>query len=350
MSCLLMRKNFIKFIVIFFPIYISTISLLYSSERLELYALTQKFLETKKLNIFEIINFTKLSNQVGFSTIQYEDNQNYFITSQSIFPIMAYSNNINGGNLNSSIEVGDLTFIGNEEYQAKSGLLFGGGVSLKAKNFYSRGKYLETKFNASIVASPVYDWLQVRNENISSCSKNHIKEWIFLDACASWAHNKREFSNKTDKSISTGITKLFRSGQTFHESSLVGKKVFSDEYQQLQGSVILNSRLQNGYKTKIYFTKGETIKDIISLNYSIGLSINSFINKKPFIVSLSRSFYDGGMFLGSTRDDTSHQISFSYPFYRGINVTLSYININSTIKSFSHKGPLISFSLPAYNL
>ncbi len=349
MSYLLMSKCFIKFIVIFFSIYIGTTSFLYSSERLELYVLTQKILEKQKLNIFEIINFTKLSNQMGFSKIKYEDNQNIFTTSQSIFPIMAYSNNINGGNLNSSIKVGDLTFIGNEEYQAKSGLLFGGGVSLKSKNFYSRGQYLETKLNASIAGSPEHDWLQVRNENISACSKNHIKDWIFLDVCASWAHNKREFSDTINNNISTGITRLFRAGQTFHESSFVGKKVFSDEYQQLQGSVILNSQLPNGYKTNLYFTKGETIKNIISLNYSIGLSINSTINGKPFIVALSNSFYDGGMFLGSTREDTSHQISFSYPFYRGINITLSYININSTIKSFSHKGPLISFSLPAYN-
>ena len=61
--------------------------------------------------------------------------QNNFTTSQSIYPIMAYSNNINGGNLNSSIQVGDLTFIGNKEYNAKSGLIFGGGFSLKSKLF-----------------------------------------------------------------------------------------------------------------------------------------------------------------------------------------------------------------------
>ena len=263
---------------------------------------------------------------------------------------MAYSNNINGGNLNSSIQVGDLTFIGNKDYEAKSGLIFGGGFSLTSKNFYSRGKYLETNLNASIAASPAHEWLQVRNENISACSKNHIKEWIFFDACASWAHNKREFSDTTNKSISISIARLFMSGQSFHESSFIGKRFFSDEYQQLQSSVVLNSLLPNGYKTNISLTKGEPIKDIISLNYSIGFSINSLINKKPFIVSLSHSFYNGGLFLGSVREDISNQISLSYPVYKGINISFGYINNNSTIKSFNHNGPLISFSLPAYKL
>ena len=345
-----MKKYTTKFIFIVLSIYFGITSVLYCSERLDLYVLTQKLLETKKLNIFEIINLTRLSNQIGFSKFKYEDNQNNFTTSQSIYPIMAYSNNINGGNLNSSIQVGDLTFIGNKEYDAKSGLIFGGGFSLKSKFFFSRGKYLETNLNASIAASPAHEWLQVRSENISACSKNHIKEWIFFDACASWAHNKREFSNTTNKSISTAITRLFMSGQSFHKSSFIVKRFFSDKYQQLQSSLVLNSLLPNGYKTNISFTKGEPVKDIISLNYSIGFSINSIINKKSLKVSLSHSFYDGGLFLGSIREDTTNQISLSYPVYKGINITLGYTSNVSTIKSFNNNGPLISFSLPVYKL
>ena len=85
------------------------------------------------------------------------------------------------------------------------------------------------------------------------------------------------------------------SERSFHESTLTVKRFISDEYQQLQGSIVLNSLLPNSYKTNILFTKGETVENIISLNYSIGLSINRIIYKKPLKVSLSQSFYDGGI-------------------------------------------------------
>ena len=79
------------------------------------------------------------------------------------------------------------------------------------------------------------------------------------------------------------------------------------------------------------------------------LSVNLQI-VKSLKVSLSHSFYDGGLFLGSIREDTSNQISLSYPVYKGINITLGYTSNVSTIKSFNNNGPLISFSLPVYKL
>ena len=96
------------------------------------------------------------------------------------------------------------------------------------------------------------------------------------------------------------------SERSFHESTLIVKRFISDEYQQLQGSIVLNSLLPNRYKTNILFTKGENVENFISLNYSIGLSINRIIYKKPLKVSLSQSFYDGGNF-SPVMDQPTHQ-------------------------------------------
>ena len=85
--------------------------------------------------------------------------------------------------------------MGEEDANAKSGLIIGGGAFLGIKRQYGRGKYLNVKINASLAGAPAHDWLQVRSESITACSKNHIKEWMFFDTCVSWAHNKREFSN-----------------------------------------------------------------------------------------------------------------------------------------------------------
>ena len=320
------------------------------SERLELYSLSQRMIDQKIMSIQDAIQFNVKSRSLGFEGISINKKIDYTVKiKRALYPIIAYSDNINGGNLTQTIQVGNFTFIGEEDTKAKSGIIIGGGLALGIKKLYGRGRYIDFNLNASLTAAPLHDFLQVRNESITVCSKNHVAEWIFFDACASWAHNKREFSDTINKSISTALTSLFMSGRSFHESSLIAKRFISDEYQQMQGSVVLNSLLPNDFKTSIFMTKGEPVQDNISLNYSLGLSINRLIKNKPLKVSLKQSFYDGGRFLGVTREDSSKQISVSYPVYKRFAVSVGYEINDSTINSFSHTGPLVSFSLPTFN-
>jgi len=321
-----------------------------SSERLQLYFLSERLLSNKVLTFNDAIQYNMKSRSLGFEGITNNKKIDYSVkVNRAFYPIIAYSENINGGNLHQNIQVGNYTFIGDENTKAKSGIIIGGGAILGIKKFYDRGRYIDLNLNASIAAAPAHDWLQVRNEYITACSKNHVKEWIFFDACTSWTHTKREFTDTIHKSISTSITRLFMSKRSFHESTLSVDRIITDEYKQLQGSIVLNSLLPNGYKTNILFKKGETVENIISLNYSIGLSFNRIIYNKPLKVSLSQSFYDGGNFFGVTREDTSNQLSVSYPVYRGFNVSIGYVDNNSTIQSFNHNGTLVSVSFSKVN-
>ena len=329
-------------------------SFLYSfangSERLELYFLSERMINHKILSIQDVVQFNDKSRSLGFEGISINKKIDYTVKiNRAFYPIIAYSDNINGGNLTQTIQVGNFTFIGEEDTKAKSGIIIGGGFALGIKKLYDRGRYFDLNLNASLTAAPSHDWLQVRNASITACSKNHVEEWIFFDACASWAHNKREFSDTINKSISTALTSLFMSGRSFHESSLIVKRFISDEYQQMQGSLALNSLLLNSLKTSIFVTKGEPVKDNLSLNYSLGFTIKSLIKNKPLKVSLKQSFYDGGGFLGVTREDTSKQISVSYPVFKRFAVSIGYEINDSTVNSFSHTGPLVSFSLPTFN-
>ena len=103
---------------------------------------------------------------------------------------------------------------------------------------------------------------------------------------------------------------------------------------------------------------------IINLTYEAGIGggsdiegeivIELFLNWAPITVTnfvdlVNQSFYDGGRFLGVTREDTSKQISLSYPVYKRFAVSIGYEINDSTVNSFSHTGPLVSFSLPTFN-
>ena len=293
------------------------------------------------------MRFNIKSRSLGFEGISAEQRQNHTVgIDRAIYPIFAYSDNINGGNLSQTIQVGDFTFVGSEETRAKSGIIVGGGIYLGIKKQYGRGRYADVNINASLTAAPAHDWLKIRNESLTVCSKNHVKEWRFFDICASWSHNKRQFSDVINKSILASFSRLFVSGKTFNETSLAAKRFISKEYQQMQGIVTLNSMLPNGFKTHLSMTAGEPVKDFISLNYSLGIAVSRLINKKSLKLSFNQTFYNGGSFLGIDREDKTQQISVSYPVYKGFNLSVGYTINESSINSFSHSGPLVSISLP----
>ena len=340
------RTKFFNIVFISY-IFLST-PLVYGSERLELYFLTEKLLNTKILSTNEFKKFSLNLKSLGFRELKDDDKQNYTLSiSRAIYPIITYSDNINGGNLFQTIQLGDLTFEGEEEAKAKSGLLIGGGIFLGMKKQYGLGRYHDLRINASLAAAPTHDWLSIRNESIIACSKNHLKEWVFFDACAHWGHSKRQFIDETNKSLSVSLTKLFVSRKIFNEGIFTIKRHISDEYHQMQGIFALNSLLPNGYKTNFSMAFGEPITDLISLNYSLGLAVNKYIKRKPLRLSLNQTHYDGGKFLGIDREDTTQQISISYPIHSRFNITLGYTRNISSISSFSHNGPHIEVSFPA---
>ena len=332
---------FISYFLLFTPI-------VYGSERLELYFLTKKLLNTKILNKNEFIQFSLNSKSLGFKNLEdINKKKSIFSINRAFYPIITYSDNINGGNLFQTIQIGGLTFEGEEEAKAKSGLLIGGGILVGIKKQYGIGRYLDVRMNASLSAAPTQEWLSIRDESIIACSKNHLKEWFFFDACAHWGHNKRQYIDEINKSLSVSLTKLFISKKVFSESIFTINRHIADKYHQLQGIFALNSLLPNGYKTNFSMAFGEPVKDLISLNYSLGLSVSKYIKRKPLSILLNQTYYDGGKFLGVDREDTSQKISISYPIHSRFNIALGYTRNMSSISSFSHNGPHIEVSFPA---
>ena len=336
------------FNIIFISYFFLYTPLVYGSERLELYFLTEKLLNTKILNTNEFIQLSLNSKSLGFKDLKDNDKKkSIFSTNRAFYPIITYSDNINGGNLFQTIQLGGLTFEGEEEAKAKSGLLIGGGIFLGIKKQYGIGRYLDVRMNASLSVAPTHDWLSIRDESIIACSKNHLKGWVFFDACAHWGHNKRQYIDEINKSLSVSLSRLFISRKVFNESIFTIKKHISNEYHQMQGIFALNSLLPNGYKTNFSMVLGEPVTDLISLNYSLSLAVSKYIKRKPLRLSLNQTHYDGGKFLGVDREDTTQQISISYPIHNRFNIALGYTRNISSISSFSHNGPHIEISFPA---
>ena len=294
--------------------------------------------------------FNKKSRLLGFEGMETNNPlKGMSSNSKAFFPIFEYSNNINAGNLSQTIQIGDLTFVSNEESIAKSGMVLGGGFFLRRKDFYGRGRYFDIALKASLAGAPQHDWLKVSNQSISLCSKNHVKEWIFVDACLDWGHNKRQFSDTSSNVISTSLTRLFSLQKTFHESEIGIQYLIGEDYEQAQFSSRVSSLFPDGYKTKVGLKFGEDINDLIALKYKINFDVSKRLNKKPVELSLSQTVQGGGLFMAMPREDVTRRVSLAYPLYKGFKVTVGYSETSSSIDYFSHESPYVYVSLPSWS-
>ena len=77
-----------------------------SSERLELYFLSERLLSNKVLTFNDAMQFNIKSRSLGFEGITKNKKIVYTVkVNRAVYPIIAYSDNINGGNLNQNIQV-----------------------------------------------------------------------------------------------------------------------------------------------------------------------------------------------------------------------------------------------------
>ena len=320
------------------------------SERLELYVVSEQLRNNSVVSERTALQFNSKARRLGFEGLGSTSPSHKFpLINKTFFPIFEYSNNINSGNLNQTVQIGDYTFVGDEASSAKSGMILGGGFLFDVKKFYGRGRYFDIDLKASQAGAPKHDWLKVSNQSISVCSKNHLTEWMFLDGCFNWRHSKRQFSDTTSQIVKTSLTSLFSIKQTFHEGKIGVGRLMMDDYQQMQVSSNINSLFSNGVKTNFQLKFGEKIKDLIALNYSFNLSVTRRFNKQPLQLSLGQTSYDGGTFMSMPRDDITKQVSLSYPAYKGFTITAGYSDTSSSIDFFSHSSPYVYVSLPSWS-
>ena len=122
-----------------------------------------------------------------------------------------------------------------------------------------------------------------------------------------------------------------------------------DLFQQILSDLLTLSNVRDLCSTtKSMFCKGTTpfLYLVQPVVHPLQPKVSKYIKRKPLRVSLNQTYYGGGKFLGVDREDTTQQISISYPIHNRFNIALGYTRNISSISSFSHNGSLIELSFP----
>ena len=268
-------------------------------------------------------------------------------TSKSLYPILSYSDNINGGNSPEPLVLGNLTFDGDETLYRKEGIIAGFGAGVSGRYIHAEGKYLTYGVNASYAHSPKYG-LGIATTSANVSSINHIKNWWFLDAHINTSRVRKDITDETNSNISLVSSKVYASSEnTYIEASFGVNRYFAESYNQNQLLLGYKTIHSNGVYSALNFTFGESIANQLATKFALSGQVTTQVAQKPLKLSASYSQADGGMLLGVERDESTVAVSASYPVWKNLTASVGYRRTDSSIDYFDVSTPTFGIQFQA---
>ena len=268
-------------------------------------------------------------------------------TFKSLYPILSYSDNINGGNSPEPLVIGGLTFDGDEALFRKEGVMAGFGAGFGGRYVHATGKYLAYGANASYAHSSKHG-LGVTTISTNVSSINYINDGWFLDAHVNTSRVRNDITDETSSNISFVSAKVYESGHDrYSEATLGMNRYFAESYNQNQVLLGYKTIHGNGVFSAINLTFGEQVENQLATKFAMSGQFTTQVGGKPLKLSTSYSQADGGMLLGVARDEASVAISVSYPVWKRLRVYAGYRSTDSTIDYFDVGTPIFGLQFPA---
>lgn len=256
-------------------------------------------------------------------------------------PTVDYSTDINGGNPNRPLVLGNLTFTGDETLLRKEGLVAGVGIGANGRHIYGEGKYVDYSLGVSYAHSPEHD-IGIGRAFANLHSKNHIRNQWYVDAYASTSKLQRDLADDISSTVGVDLVKLFATEQRSYHQATVGVRRFYDEdYEQNQLTAGLQNIHSNGLYTAINVTVGEAVKNTLATSHSISATVGTSLFKKPLSATFSYSYANGDKLLGIEREDTIRSFAITYAVHPRISVTIGFRVTDSSISYFSESQPIV---------
>ena len=265
-----------------------------------------------------------------------------FVT--QVYPTFTYSNNINGGNPDKKLKLGNLEFDGEPELVAKQGVV--GSLNFAASNrtTIDEGRYIDASASLSLSYSPEHA-LTYTNTNIRLCSKNKMNKDTHVDVCASTTSQNKDITRDQTDSLSASWGKmLYVEDLGFNEAKIGLKRVYNDDFEQNQLLLSVDTIHDRDLFTSLSIKFGAPVEGNLALNYGIGLGVSGVVKDRKVTLNLNHEYSDGGRLLGVERDDKVTTVSLSTQLRKGTSITLGYKASNSSIDYFDQHYPIISLT------
>lgn len=263
-------------------------------------------------------------------------------TQTFVLPVLDYNTNINGGNPNRPLVLGGLTFTGDEENLRREGIVAGAAAGVNGRTVYGNGDYLDYATSVSYAYSPQHS-MGIARGNANVCSRNHIANQWYVDACGDATRLVRDLVAETSSGLSLSTAKLFTAGNgAFHSASFGVRRYYAEEYQQNQIQLGWNTVRNRGAYTSFNFSFGEAVPNHLAQRRSVSATLGTTVFDRALSATASYSYADGGKILGFERDEITRSITINYAITNSLSVNVGFREVDSSIDYFSEREPIVS--------
>jgi hypothetical protein len=259
---------------------------------------------------------------------------------KAIYPVLAYSENINGGSSPAPLMIGNLgPFTVEEEFFSQEGALAGLGLGVSGRYIYDEGRYLTYGANASYAHSPQHG-IGITTTSANVCSVNHVKNWWYVDACANSSRVRKDLTDNTNSNLSIKSSKVFESSDGIYSEASFGiNRYFAESYTQNQLIFGYDTIHSNGVFSAFNVTLGESVKDKLTTKFAVSGSVSTQLAGKSLKLTASYSKANGEKWFSVERSENTYSVSATYPIWRNFRATLGYRRTDSTIDYFDVRTP-----------
>ena len=262
-------------------------------------------------------------------------------------PVISYSHNINDGNPNGPLILGDMVFQGKADRVKKAGVLIGAGAGMRDRYFPHAGAYFDYGVNAHYAHSPQHK-IGIASLSADACLVKSLRNWRYVDLCTRVDRVQKDLSDTRIKQHEIRVSQLWNRQFTHSYQFTAGMALRStDQSDQTQISVEMDMLFPTNRVWSLRVIRGERVPNQLVLTQTVSISFVQLIKQNPIALDLAYSEYSGGRLLGHNRDDRMLSALLSYPLSRQVRLSFGYQFINSTIDYFDLKTPLFALKFQA---
>ncbi|SFP89210.1 hypothetical protein [Tranquillimonas alkanivorans] len=266
-----------------------------------------------------------------------------------VTPTLAYSGNINGGNPTGVLELGDFRFHPDESYEKTEGWLLGGAIGAQRRQSVGPGRYLDFAGGVSAAYAPAHE-TSVNSAFFVGCSKNHMADWWYADACYSaWAH-KKELSEGVQQQLAFEVSKAFSSATNHHHLASIGiREEFDENDSQTQLTTSILTVHSKNFASYVGFALGEEVEGgALAPRTEVEVGLMTVLRDRSIELSVEYEELAGGRVLGFDREDDAWSIRASVELTKSLSLDVGYSEVTSSIDYYSGGTPLIALRFEPY--
>jgi hypothetical protein len=260
----------------------------------------------------------------------------------SLTLLFDYDRNINAGNPDRPLVLGDFQFTVNEENIRISGVVAGVLAGVSGRHIVGEGRYIDYAVGASYVFSPQHD-IGIGTSLANICSRNHVAKDFYIDGCAAGSLQQRALARKSQSAVKIGATKLFSSSKSVHHSATISiiRYAEANNYQQKQLQMEISTARAKSFFSSVNVSLGEALPGTLAMRQRFSTSLGAELFGKPIIFEMGYSYLDGGNLLGFHRIDSKKYAQINYKISPIFTVSLGYLDNKSNIDYFSEAEPTV---------